>query len=505
MKHLSNIDLCQNELQNAVLQNLASAPAYPKAGQIYFDSASSKFYGHNGSGWIDLGQVLTGASIVSLINASSSAIDDDNLSEAVQDAINKRHSHANATVLNAMEQAFTTALKNKLDGIAASATKVEKSNTNGNIKINGVETNVYTNPGTIAWESITGKPSTFTPPVASSDTIGGIKVGANLTVAEDGTLKANDNPASYICKQEEFIATYNQTLFTLKHGTYTPKLGTMAVFIDGVKMNNTLFKETSTNSITLKIAPEQGSKVLLEYVELANVEPATANSFQHGIEHITGGDDPIPEATQFKNGLMSATDKIKLDGTYTKQQADSAISKAVNDLVNGAEGALDTLKELADAMGNDANFATTVTNNLAQKVDKESGKGLSTNDFTTQEKQKLQGVEYNANHYTHPLTHEATIIKEDSTHRFVTDVEKEKWNNVKGGTQKYTGFVGDGYTTTVNIRHNLNTEDVTVTVRENSSTKSVIYTDIQIVDSNNIKLLFANAPSQSQYKVVVTG
>ena len=43
---------------------------------------------------------------------------------------------------------FTTALKTKLEGIAAGATKVEKSTTNGNVKINGVETQVYSHPAT---------------------------------------------------------------------------------------------------------------------------------------------------------------------------------------------------------------------------------------------------------------------------------------------------------------------------------------------------------------------
>lgn len=41
---------------------------------------------------------------------------------------------------------FTTALLTKLNGIAEGATKVEKSTTNGNIKINGTETVVYTHP-----------------------------------------------------------------------------------------------------------------------------------------------------------------------------------------------------------------------------------------------------------------------------------------------------------------------------------------------------------------------
>lgn len=41
---------------------------------------------------------------------------------------------------------FTNALLTKLNGIAANATKVEASTTNGNVKINGVETKVYIEP-----------------------------------------------------------------------------------------------------------------------------------------------------------------------------------------------------------------------------------------------------------------------------------------------------------------------------------------------------------------------
>lgn len=40
---------------------------------------------------------------------------------------------------------------------------------------------------------------------------------------------------------------------------------------------------------------------------------------------------------------------------------------------------------------------------LDTKVDKESGKGLSTNDYTTTEKNKLAGIAAGANNYTLPL------------------------------------------------------------------------------------------------------
>lgn len=48
----------------------------------------------------------------------------------------------------------------------------------------------------------------------------------------------------------------------------------------------------------------------------------------------------------------------------------SYVTTQINNLINGAPGALDTLNELASALGNDANFATTVTNSIAGKVSK---------------------------------------------------------------------------------------------------------------------------------------
>jgi hypothetical protein len=56
-------------------------------------------------------------------------------------------------------------------------------------------------------------------------------------------------------------------------------------------------------------------------------------------------------------------------GTNTTQLATTAfVTTAVNNVVDSAPGALDTLNELAAALGDDANFSTTVTNNLATKA-----------------------------------------------------------------------------------------------------------------------------------------
>jgi len=60
---------------------------------------------------------------------------------------------------------------------------------------------------------------------------------------------------------------------------------------------------------------------------------------------------------------------------YTKTETDNKIAA----LVDAAPGTLDTLNELAAALGDDPNFATTVTNNIATKVTKNADITAGTN------------------------------------------------------------------------------------------------------------------------------
>lgn len=69
----------------------------------------------------------------------------------------------------------------------------------------------------------------------------------------------------------------------------------------------------------------------------------------------------VYDTTNNKNLLYNGT-------TWQNIATEPYVTTQITNLINGAPAALDTLNELAAALGNDASFATTVTNSLASKV-----------------------------------------------------------------------------------------------------------------------------------------
>jgi len=106
----------------------------------------------------------------------------------------------------------------------------------------------------------------------------------------------------------------------------------------------------------------------------------------------------------------------------TEEQVDAKFAA----LVDGAPEAFDTLKEIADRLAADETLHDTIVGAIADKVDKVAGKGLSTEDFTSTLKAKLEGLQ----DYTHPSTHSADIITESTTKKFMTPEEKAKLQNM---------------------------------------------------------------------------
>lgn len=84
---LTNINLNGNELQNAVIQPLATAPSNPKLGQIYVNSTDNLMYIYNGTAWVGVGAVLSVAGktgVVTLVKGDVGLGNVDNTSDATK-------------------------------------------------------------------------------------------------------------------------------------------------------------------------------------------------------------------------------------------------------------------------------------------------------------------------------------------------------------------------------------------------------------------------------------
>lgn len=132
----------------------------------------------------------------------------------------------------------------------------------------------------------------------------------------------------------------------------------------------------------------------------------------------------------------------ELADRYTKSQVftkDEVLQK-IEDLIGTAPDTLDTFKEIADALGNDPNFAATIMNLLAGKVDKEAGKQLTSNDYSDSEMAIVADV--NAKKHSHnnksvldKLTQSlldawnAAYTHISDTVKHITATERENWTD----------------------------------------------------------------------------
>lgn len=76
-------------------------------------------------------------------------------------------------------------------------------------------------------------------------------------------------------------------------------------------------------------------------------------------------------------GLIDDAETTATDKTWSIDKIVLEIGNAIGQITNGAPGALDTLDELASALGDDANFAATVTTALANRVRVDAAQSLT--------------------------------------------------------------------------------------------------------------------------------
>lgn len=130
----------------------------------------------------------------------------------------------------------------------------------------------------------------------------------------------------------------------------------------------------------------------------------------------------VPTKTsELTNDSNFLTEHQSLTGLATE----TFVNNKVAGIVNSAPETLDTLQELAKALGNDPNFATTVSNKIGNKVDKVDGMSLTHNDLTDELKANYDAAyKYSqAKHSYNDLTDLPTIpsIEGLATKKYVDD------------------------------------------------------------------------------------
>ena len=201
------------------------------------------------------------------------------------------------------------------------------------------------------------------------------------------------------------------------------------------------------------------------------------------------------------NGLANA-----LDGANIVSKINDGTSKININKIDGLEEKLTPDKIVESVLASDKTIPTNkiagLDTALADKITDAQAQAKAdtalqqAKAFATQEINKLVNGASSA-YDTFKEIEE--LLKQNDT------LENALKQGIAGKTGKFAGVIGNGAATEFTVTHNLNTQDVVVMVRENKAPFAQVITDVEVTDTNNIKVRFAKAPAVSSYKVIVVG
>ena len=476
-KFLTPIDLSKLEIQNAALQNVASFPTSPVAGQIVFRSDLKKAFVYSGdaelgtSGWVaaDGGNipanVVTSANIVdgTIVNADISAtaaiaytklaltgaiVNADIKSDA---AIAYSKLNLTGTLVNADVKSDAAIAYSKLN-LASSIVDADVKS-DANISISKLNTSQFDTQVRLS------RLDQMAAPTAS--------VGLNsqkITGLADPTSDTDAANKRYV---DGAVQGLSWKAAVRTSSTTDVDLEAPGSAIDGVTLS-------SGDRVLLigQTAPEENGIYVWSGASAALTRAADANS----AAELKGAAVFVMEGTRADQAYTLVTDgAITVDTTSLSWTQFTGLGQVV------AGAGLTKTGNQMDVVG--------TTNRIT--INSDSIDIAST--YVGQTSITTLGTITSG-------TWTGTTIAVANGGTGATDAAGARSN--LGATTKYSANVGGA--TSVAVTHNLGTKDVVVTVRENA-TDAIVECDITMTDNNTVTLGFAVAPAAGALRVVVVG
>ena len=493
-KFLVSIDLNKNELQNAVIQNLGTAPSSPLAGQVYFNTGDGELYYYDGASW------------VSVLNES----------EVLYGLFANRPAAGTAGRLY-----FATDQNLMYFDDGATWTQVSSF---GNVT---AQTTYGASSGNGSANSYSRSDHTHGTPSLSSATPSGLTVGGSSSAGTGTAPSREDHTHSLpgfgnVTAQTSFgSASANGTATDFArsdhtHGTPTHdnsahsaiNLSALATPLADVSFNNYKLTNLATPTQASDAATKGYVDGVAEGLHIhASVNAATTANLTATYDNGTSG----VGATLTNNGTQVALviDGVTLSATQRvlvknqTAQAENGIY-VVTDIGSGSTNWVltratdfDTSSEI---QGGDFVFVTggTTYDNTGW-VQTSSPVTVGSTSIVWQQFSGAgtytasNGVQLVGSDFSGVVVANGGLSVGASGFELDTTI----------AVRKYAANVGDGSNTSYSITHNLGTRDVIVSVYDNSSPYAEVVCDVQHTSTTAITLLFSVAPTSNQYRVVV--